>query len=719
MTAFFRLSLAAQMAIATVLGIICGLFFGDYCTFLGPWGNAYVMILKITTIPYLISAIIHGIGKLASATAKEILQKGLIFIGSAWAINIGMIYLAVFLFPKSHGIPYSSYNATPPAPLDFTSLLIPDNVFHALANNIVPAVVVFGLLMGISLMHIKEKQPMMAILETVVDSLTRITQWVSRITPIGTFIIIAYQVGTIQLFTVKQVGTYLVLYILACCVVVFWIFPRLVSMLTSISAHQWIKDLFPILLLAYTTNVVIVTLPFIIELIKKEIENFYHKDGRIKDQIQGIVSIIFNLPLGSLFIAVFVFFISLFYHFPLGIGGQVQLFLTTFLTSLGALGLGSWINSLNFLLDTLGLPLDAIDLYLSTLPFTAGFQSMVSVIEISSISFLTALACHNLVSFRWHQFMRRAMMTAAPILVIALAIKIFNPFPNIANPAKTICDIGVEAPVKVTIYKPANEPPSPRSGDVFDRILRTKTLRVGYNIDAIPFCFENTNGVLAGYDIAFAYALAKDLGCDLELIPMNFGMVSQDLEAGYFDIGMSGISITEERLKKICFTDSYIDSRIVFVMRKKFSKQFTSVDAILTHPSMKVAVLRGTSYEALARSLFPQDRIVLVESYDDFAQYYPHAILMRGEPQAISWSLRYPNFTVVIPNPGIGQDSLAYPIKTGADRFLCFLNQWLKLKKNEEFTQQEYNLWILGKTDTVLPQEPRWSIIRNVLHWVE
>lgn len=707
------------MALATVLGVVVGLFFGDLCALFAPWGNAYVMILKITTIPYLISALIHGIGKLASSTAKEILQKGLIFIGGAWFINIAIIYLTVFLFPKSHGIPYSSYSAIAPTPLDFASLLIPENVFYALSNNVVPAVVVFGLLIGLALMHVKEKQPIMAILETLVDALTRITHWVSRITPVGTFLIIAYQIGTIQLSTVKQVGTYLILYVLACLVIVFWIFPRVTSMLTNISANRWVKDLVPILLLAYTTNVVIVTLPFIIELVKKETENFYHKDGRIKDQIQGIVSIIFNLPLGSLFIAVFVFFTALFYHLPLNMGGQIQLFLTTFLTSLGAVGLGSWINSLNFLLDSLGLPLDAIDLYLTTLPFTAGFQSMVSVIEIASLSLLTALACHNLITFRWHKLLRSATMTAAPILITTLVIKIFNPFPIITNPTKPICNVDITPPVKTTVFKSADTPPPPRNGDVFERILRTQTLRVGYNLDAMPFSFENSNEALVGYDVAFAYALAKDLGCHLEFVPMNYGTIAQDLEAGYFDIGMAGVSITEDRLKQLCFSDPYIGSRIVFVMRKKFSKKFTSIESILNYPDMKIAVLRGSSYEPLAKILFPLDRIILVENYDDYAQYYPHCILIRGEPQAISWSLRYPHFTFVIPNPPIGQDSLAYPIKAGSDRFLCFINQWLKLKKNEDFTQKQYDIWVLGKTENMTPKEPRWSVIRDVLHWME
>ncbi|HVX00903.1 MAG TPA: cation:dicarboxylase symporter family transporter, partial [Candidatus Babeliaceae bacterium] len=97
MLTFFRSSLTFQMVLATLLGILAGLFFGDLCSVFAPWENAYIMILKITTIPYLICAVIHGIGRLATSTAKQILQKGLLFIGGIWAINIALIYMTVFL----------------------------------------------------------------------------------------------------------------------------------------------------------------------------------------------------------------------------------------------------------------------------------------------------------------------------------------------------------------------------------------------------------------------------------------------------------------------------------------------------------------------------------------------------------------------------------------------------------------------------------------------
>jgi Na+/H+-dicarboxylate symporter/ABC-type amino acid transport substrate-binding protein len=717
--AFFGMSLTLQMILATLLGIFFGLFLGDFCTVFGPWGNAYILVLKITAIPYLICAVIHGIGRLATGVAKDIVEKGILFIGMAWAVNIAMIYLTLFLFPKSHGLPYASFSSIPPASLNFAQFLIPDNIFYALSNNIVPAIVIFGLLLGIALMHIKEKQAVMSLLETLVDALTRITGWIARITPIGTFLIIAYQIGTIQLDTVKQVSTYLILFIASTLLITFWIFPRLLSMLTTIPSSRWVKDLTPILVLAYTTNVVIVTLPFIIELIKKEVEAIHNKDGRIRDQIQGIVTIVFNLPLGSLFLTLYVFFVALFYHIPFSIGSHAQLFLTTFLTSLGSIGLGSSINSLNFLLDTLGLPLDAIDLYLTTLPFTVGFQSMVSVMEIATLTLFIILACHKGLSFRWHKIARSVCFIALPVLSMALILKLFNPFPPVTNTAKSICDLNLDPPTHVHIVSKADPLPASRRGDAFDRILKSQVLRVGYNAETMPFCFENSENHMVGYDIAFAYELAKDLNCRLEFIPFNFDAIAAGLNQGLFDIAMSGVSMTERRIEKTYFSDPYLTSRIVFVMRKKFRKELMSVESILQHPSAKVAVLRGSSYESLAKTLFPPSKIVLLESYEDFAHHYPNTVLMRGEPQAISWSLRYPSFIVVLPDPPLTQESLAYPVAEGEDRLLYFLNSWLSLKKNEGFTQKMYDLWVLGKTETALSQEPRWSIIRNVLHWVD
>ncbi|NBO25145.1 MAG: hypothetical protein EBU93_07960, partial [Chlamydiae bacterium] len=230
---FFKMSLAVQMAVATALGILTGFFFGDLCSFFAPYGSAYIMLLKATAIPYLIVAIIHGVAQLTPFQAKLIIKKGIMFIGIAWSINIAMIYLVYGTFPKAEST-QSGYISTETSSINFAELLIPENIFYDLANNIVPAIVIFSLFIGIALMQMKEKETLINPLKFLVEALTKITSWIAKITPLGTFLIIANQAGTIEFSTIKQISSYLILYITCICAIIFWIFPRLTHMLTHI-----------------------------------------------------------------------------------------------------------------------------------------------------------------------------------------------------------------------------------------------------------------------------------------------------------------------------------------------------------------------------------------------------------------------------------------------------------------------------------------------------
>lgn len=715
----FRTSLSIQMAVATFLGIFLGLFLGDYCSVFSPWANAYIMILKVTAIPYLMAAIIHGVGQMTHTQGKEILKKGSIFIGIAFAINIAMIYFMTFLFPHPKGAQQASYISSQSSQINFAELLIPDNVFYALSNNIIPAVVIFSLFIGLSLMHIKEKKVAMSLLENLIEALTRITKWISRITPLGTLIIIANQVGTIHFTTVKQIGTYIIIYIIGACLVVFWIFPRLTNMLTSIPAYKWLRDMLPILILAYTTNVVIVCLPYIIALVQRETQLLYPHDEKALAPTQGIVSVLFNLPLGSIFLTFFIMFAAIFYNFPLPLKSHFELFATTFLTGLGSVGIGSWINSLTFLLESLGLPLDAINLYLTTVPFTSGFQSMISAMEISSLSLLITLACRKLIIFRWSRVVTNAAFAVIPLFLFIGIVKSFNPLPQIQNQSKTIYDLSARSDIPTRLYALGEKIPAPSSQpneDVLDRILRTKTLRVGYYPCTTPFSFYNKKGDLVGYDISFAYELAHDLGVHLEFIPLNYANLAQELNENLYDIGMSAVSINEQRLKALNFSTSYIEAKIVFVANNIKRREFTSMPL---KQSATIGVFRGSIFEQLAKELFPKHDIIPLDNYDEFADKNAPDLLLWDEQEAISWVLRHPHFNVIYPNPSLGIDSFAYPIKPGAERFLNYLNQWIKLKQNEGFAQRQYDLWILRKPEKQEEEEePRWSIIRNMLHWV-
>ena len=76
----------------------------------------------------------------------------------------------------------------------------------------------------------------------------------------------------------------------------------------------------------------------------------------------------------------------------------------------------------------------------------------------------------------------------------------------------------------------------------------------------------------------------------------------------------------------------------------------------------------------------------------------------------------YPAYTVAIPQPDILALPLAYGIARGERDLADFVNTWINLKKKDQTIQALYDYWILGRSAKA--REPRWSVIRNVLHLV-
>jgi ABC-type amino acid transport substrate-binding protein len=399
-------------------------------------------------------------------------------------------------------------------------------------------------------------------------------------------------------------------------------------------------------------------------------------------------------------------------------GSQVELFVTTFLTSLGAVGLGSWINSLTFILDSLGLPLDSVNLYLATLPFTAGFQSMVSVIEIGCLSLFITLSCRKMIVLNWGRIFKNGLLTLLPILLVFFGIKLFNPLPEIKNEAKSIYELNISSSIPVKIYKTLPKPIE-AEGETFDRVLSTKTIRVGYNPNFPPFCFQNVDGNVVGYDIAFAYDLAYDLGCQLDLVPLNYDHLIEELNSHYYDIAMSAVTINTTRLKALTFSYPYLSPRLVLVVKEKMRKKFANIDTVIENKKFKIAVLKGSSFEEAVKEVFPSKELVYLDNYDQFESCDPNVALLWEEMEATAWILRHRHYKIIFSDPPLGVDSLAYAIRSDSQRFLHYLDQWLDLKQSQGFSEKQYDLWIKGKTEIASPPEPRWSIIRNVLHWLE
>lgn len=94
------------------------------------------------------------------------------------------------------------------------------------------------------------------------------------------------------------------------------------------------------------------------------------------------------------------------------------------------------------------------------------------------------------------------------------------------------------------------------------------TLTMATNAQFEPYEYYNGNDVV-GIDVDMARAVADILGMDLKVQDMEFDSIITAVQSGKADIGVAGMTVTEDRLKNIDFTDPYATSKQVIIVRKK------------------------------------------------------------------------------------------------------------------------------------------------------
>ncbi len=170
-----NLSPFQRVVIGLALGIFAGLLFGEALAPLKIAGDIYIRLLQMTVIPYILVSIIAGLGRLDAHTAGNIGIKGgmvVVFLWMATMLSVVMIPLA---YPEweSAGF-FSSSLLAESTEFDFIRLYIPYNVFYSLAETIVPAVVVFAIIMGLALISVSEKTSLLSVADSVAASLMRV-----------------------------------------------------------------------------------------------------------------------------------------------------------------------------------------------------------------------------------------------------------------------------------------------------------------------------------------------------------------------------------------------------------------------------------------------------------------------------------------------------------------------------------------------------------------
>ena len=309
-----KIGIATQVFIGLGLGLLVGVFFGEKVGFLKIAGDAFIALLQITVIPYVMVALITSIGRLTLADAKALGFRGGSILLVLWAIGVMVVLLSPLAFPNWPSASFFSVSQIEAAkPVDFLALYIPANVFSSLSNAVVPAIVVFSILFGLALIGVKDKERVLDFLSTVGDGLMEITGFVARLAPYGVFAITASTAGTIDVADLGRLQVYIVVYVAMALILSLWILPGLIAMLTPLEFGAILRAFRGPLITAFATGNVLIVLPLLATDSKELVTRSVGSRGELTEKKESSVDILipaaFPFPsLGTLLALMFVLF---------------------------------------------------------------------------------------------------------------------------------------------------------------------------------------------------------------------------------------------------------------------------------------------------------------------------------------------------------------------------------------------------------------------------
>ncbi len=325
------------------------------------------------------------------------------------------------------------------------------------------------------------------------------------------------------------------------------------------------------------------------------------------------------------------------------------------------------------------------------------------------------------VVFRWTGVLRYAGVTVLLVATTVLGARLF--FARTLEPGESPYRVFVELePLFET--GPATIHESPPDTSLFSRrsrldaILDRGSLRVCYGQDALPYAFVNASSHLVGFDVEMAHALAGELEVRPEFVRVAEREAFVELlSSGSCDIAMTGMAMTPQRAREMTFSTPYQEGTLAFIVEDHRRGGFDAWKKIRKLDAPRIGIPDVPYYVSLVRDKLPGVTLVPLDS--------PRAFFRNGDLDALiltaevgsAWTLIYPGYSVAVPLPDPIRIPMAYAMPKGEEELADFVDTWIELKRGDHTIDRLYEHWILGKA--AKKQEPRWSVIRDVLGWVD
>ena len=714
------LTFSQKILVGLTLGIVTGVFLGERALALEWAAQGFVKLLQMTVLPYVTVSIVESLGSLSLAEARRLGYRAGAVLVVLWIVGLVYALLVSVTFPHVQTASFFSTTLLEQRhAFDLVDLYIPSNPFYSLANNVVPAVVLFSIVLGVAIIGTDRKPVLLDVLRVARVALSRATRFIVQLTPYGLFAIAAVAAGTLSLDEIGRLQVFLVAYVGVSLLVALWVLPGMVAAVTPIRA----RDIFGLtrdaLITAFVAGDLFIVLPVLIESSRTLVERAGAKGEEVALP-DVIVPASFNFPhTGKLLSISFILFAGWFSDSPVPALEYPRLALTGLVTFFGSIN-----SAVPFLLDLFHVPADTFQLFVASSVINARFGTLVAAMHTLAVALLSTCAMTGLMRFDRARIVRYLVITAVLTVAVIGGTRVI--FGRVFHQEYTKDKVLAAMHLKrhatpATVHRvPAAAPSAPERGPILSLLKQRGALRVGYLRDSLPYAFFNAADELVGLDVEMAYHLAAELNVPLEFVPIDRERMVEQVNLGDCDILMSGVAITTMRASQMTFSADYVDETMAFVVPDSARGDYASWSQVEKLSGVRLGIQDVPYYIQKMRERLPAADLKVLQSPLEFFRDHERdgldALVFAAE-RGSAWTLMYPNFTVVIPEPNPVRVPLAYAIGQQDQAFATFVNTWVELKKKDGTIDSLYKYWILGRD--AAPKQPRWSIIRDVLHWTK
>lgn len=149
----------------------------------------------------------------------------------------------------------------------------------------------------------------------------------------------------------------------------------------------------------------------------------------------------------------------------------------------------------------------------------------------------------------------------------------------------------------------------------WERVQAEGKLVAGLDDNYPPMGYRNENNELVGFDIEMGAELGKRLGIEIEWQPTAWDGVVASLKAKKFDVIISGMTITEERLQEVDFAGPYIYAAQALAVKADNEDVKAAVDLA----GKVVGTQNGSTGLKVAEELNAEIGFKEIKGYSDYA----------------------------------------------------------------------------------------------------